>query len=213
MGGRSEMEMIETIPLYSVNVHKIHIKEWASVKDQFLSMIPWDEINQKARDKDSEMTWTDYFLTGGDNGDFYNVNHLGIDISTPVRYVKTSHYEPLFLSMISPYISEFYRVADYRFSRVGRVWTQRYAKGDYHPPHDHGTEGFACVFYAELDSKEHQPTEFMQPWVPHTGGRDMKSPDHVVEGDLVIFPINLYHMAPPHQSDKHRPIMSFNLYD
>ena len=55
--------MIETIPLYTVNVHKIHIKEWASVKDQFLSMIPWDEINQKARDKDSEMTWTDYFLT------------------------------------------------------------------------------------------------------------------------------------------------------
>ena len=67
MGGRSEMEMIETIPLYSVNVHNIHIKEWASVKDQFLSMIPWDEINQRARDQDSEMTWTDYFLTGGDN--------------------------------------------------------------------------------------------------------------------------------------------------
>ena len=31
------------------------------------------------------------------------------------------------------------------------------------------------------------------------------------EGDLVIFPANLFHMAPPHYSDKLRTIISFNL--
>ena len=51
----------------------------------------------------------------------------------------------------------------------------------------------------------------MQPWIPHTGSREMDSPDDVVEGDLVIFPSNLFHMAPPHSSDKHRTIISFNL--
>ena len=30
---------IETILMWTVNVHKIHIKEWALVKDKFLSMI------------------------------------------------------------------------------------------------------------------------------------------------------------------------------
>ena len=37
------------------------------------------------------------------------------------------------------------------------------------------------------------------------------SPDDVEEGDLVIFPANLFHMAPPHYSDKYRTIISFNL--
>ena len=51
----------------------------------------------------------------------------------------------------------------------------------------------------------------MQPYMPHTGNRDMKAPDDVEEGDLVIFPANLFHMAPPHYSDKLRTIISFNL--
>jgi len=140
------------------------------------------------------------------------MDHLGINLQTPVKYISSSaQYEPVFLSMISPYLKQFLKRADYKFTEVSRVWTQRYSKGDYHPPHDHGPEGFACVFYAQLDPKEHLPTEFMQPWIPHAGDRDMSSPDDVVEGDLVIFPSNLMHMAPPHMSDKYRTIISFNL--
>ena len=41
--------------------------------------------------------------------------------------------------------------------------------------------------------------------------RDFMHVNDVVEGDLVIFPSNLYHMAPPHYSDKYRTIISFNL--
>ena len=134
----------------------------------------------------------------------------GIDLQTPVKYISSSaQYEPIFLSMISPYLTQFLKRADYKFCEVSRVWTQRYSKGDYHPPHDHGPEGFACVFYAQLDPNLHLPTEFMQPWIPHTGNRDMDCPDNVVEGDLVIFPSNLMHMAPPHMSDKYRTIISF----
>ena len=211
---------IETIPLWTVNVHKINIKEWALVKDKFLSLIPWDDINQrknksarkKINDEEYEMTWTDYFIQGAENSDSYVMTIFGINLKTPVKYINTSaQYEPIFLSMISPYLREFLKISDYKFSEVGRVWTQRYSKGDYHAPHDHGPEGFACVFYAELDPEEHDVTEFMQPWIPHTGSRDMGCPDDVEEGDLVIFPINLFHMAPPHNSDKYRTIISFNL--
>ena len=38
---------IKTIPLWTVDVYKIHIKEWALIKDKFLSIIPWDDINQR----------------------------------------------------------------------------------------------------------------------------------------------------------------------
>ena len=211
---------IESIPMWTIYIHKIHIKEWSLVKDKLLSIIPWDEINQRksvfAREKiddpEHEMTWTDYFLQGSDNSDAYEMDHLGINLQTPVKYISTSaQYEPVFLSMISPYLKQFLKRADYKFTEVSRVWTQRYSKGDYHAPHDHGPEGFACVFYAQLDPEIHLPTEFIQPWIPHTGNRDMESPDNVVEGDLVIFPSNLMHMAPPHMSDKYRTIISFNL--
>ena len=73
---------IETIPLWTVNVHKINIKEWALVKDKFLSLIPWDDINQrknksarkKINDEEYEMTWTDYFK-------LYNSLQLSLPIS------------------------------------------------------------------------------------------------------------------------------------
>ena len=216
----TSFQMIETIPLWTVNVHKIHIKEWPLIKDKFLPIIPWDEINQRKNksargqitDEEYEMTWTDYFIQGAENSDAYVMTNFGINLQTPVKSISTSaQYEPIFLAMISPYLREFLKISDYKFSEIGRVWTQRYSKGDYHAPHDHGPEGFACVFYAELDPEEHDPTEFMQPWIPHTGNRDMGCPDDVVEGDLVIFPINLFHMAPPHSSDKYRTIISFNL--
>lgn len=211
---------IESIPMWTIYIHKIHIKEWSLVKDKLLSIIPWDEINQRksvfAREKiddpEHEMTWTDYFIQGSDMSDAYEMDHLGINLQTPVKYISTSaQYEPVFLSMISPYLKQFLKRADYKFTEVSRVWTQRYSKGDYHAPHDHGPEGFACVFYAQLDPEVHLSTEFIQPWIPHTGNRDMESPDNVVEGDLVIFPSNLMHMAPPHMSDKYRTIISFNL--
>jgi len=35
---------IQTIPMWTVNVHKIHIKEWALIKNKLLSVIPWEEI-------------------------------------------------------------------------------------------------------------------------------------------------------------------------
>ena len=113
--------------------------------------------------------------------------------------------------MISPYLRLFLVQSDFKFNEVSKCWTQRYSKGDYHPPHDHWSEGYAAVFYAELDPTEHQSTEFMQPWIPTSGNRDMSSVQGVVEGDLVIFPSNLFHMAPPHYSDKLRTIISFNL--
>ena len=211
---------IESIPMWTIYIHKIHIKEWSLVKDKLLSIIPWDEINQRksvfAREKiddpEHEMTWTDYYLQGGSCLNNYEMTSSGINLQTPVKYISSSaEYEPIFLSMISPYLAQFLRISDYKFTKISRVWTQRYSKGDYHPPHDHEPEGFACVFYAQLDPQEHLPTQFMQPWIPHTGNRDMDCPDNIVEGDLVIFPSNLMHMAPPHSSDKYRTIISFNL--
>ena len=125
---------IHTIPLWTINVHKIHIKEWALVKNKLLSIIPWDELNLRknkfARENlnasEHEMTWTNYFLQGSEDADCYEMDDYGINLETPVRYISSSaQYEPVFLSMISPYLTEFLKIADYKFCEVSRVWTQR----------------------------------------------------------------------------------------
>ena len=89
---------IDSIPMWTVYIHKIHIKEWSLVKNKFLSIIPWDKINQRKNpfvresidDLEHEMTWTDYFLQGSDNSDAYEMDHLGINLQTPVKYISLS---------------------------------------------------------------------------------------------------------------------------
>ena len=82
---------------------------------------------------------------------------------------------------------------------------------NFHAPHDHGPRGYACVFYAEMDPTVHGSTEFLQPSPSLDGGKGIQS-IQVVEGDLVLFPCNLFHQSPPHMSDKYRTVIAFNLY-
>ena len=61
-----------------------------------------------------------------------------------------------------------------------------------------------------LDPDVHRSTEFYMPFPTEQGSKRSQSL-MVEEGDLVIFPAHLLHMAPPHYSDKMRVIFSFNL--
>ena len=107
------MTIAQTNTLWEIKVHKIHIKEWASVKDEILGMVPWD--NKKKQQP--QITWTDYHIQGGDYAEHHEVNNK---------------YEPKFLSVIKPYLNLFLQESEYKFCDISRCWLQRYAKGDYH---------------------------------------------------------------------------------
>ena len=171
-----------TFPLFQILLHKIHIKEWESKKDHLLSLIPFNDEKYRT----AEINYTDYFDK------------------------NEKSYENEFLSLIRPYLDEFLKTSDYKFTRVDEIWCQRYKSNDYHPPHDHGAFGYSCVFYAKLDEDEHPSTISLSPFQSIEGNHDVES-IVVAEGDLVIFPCNLMHMAPSHRSDKDRIIISFNL--
>lgn len=178
------MTIAQTNILWEIKIHKIHIKEWASVKDEILGMVSWDSVNQEQ----PEITWTDY------------------------HHDSIGNYESKFVPVVKPYLDLFLQESEYKFRDMSKCWLQKYAKGDYHAPHDHGPRGYACVFYAEMDPTVHGSTEFLQPF-PNLDGRKGMESIQVEEGDLVLFPCNLFHMAPPHQSpDKFRTIIAFNLY-
>ena len=96
-----------------------------------------------------------------------------------------------------------------RDSVCSQVWCQRYKANDYHEPHTHDSKGYSAVFYAKM-SPEHKSTMFFAPYLNLFGmGESMST--IVEEGDLIIFPSNLWHMAPPHTSENERIIFSFNL--
>ena len=176
------MQRINTIPLFTINIHRVHIPEWKKEGNHILSMVPFDNVKAK----DTHLTYTDYF-----------------EESEPA-YAKD------FLEIVQPYLEEFHKVAKYKFTRVTSIWCQKYKSRDYHVPHDHGSTGYSCVFYARMNANVHKSTLFFSPFPAEEGSRESSS-IAVDEGDLVIFPSGLMHMAPPHDSNQERVIISLNL--
>ena len=168
--------------LFSIEYHKVFCREWAWAKDKILSMVPFGDTSLR----DHNISFTDYFKK---------------DIPK---------YSELFLSIVRPELESFIKKSDYKFNDVTALWCQRYNKGDYFQPHDHGGVGYSAIFYAEYDEKKHGSTTFFSPFQDVHGHRKSFSPS-VVEGDLIIFPANIMHMAPNNTSDTHRTIFSFNL--
>ena len=173
-----------TYPLFKIDIYKFKINEWKSVKDDILSLIPFDDEKYK---KNSNIDFTDF--TGEEE----------------------KAYQKKFFSMITPYLSDFRTNSEYKFKGIVDIWCQRYYKNNYHPPHDHGPRGYSAVFYAKLDEKVHSSTLFFSPFRHVSGAGGIDGSIMVSEGDLIIFPSSLLHMAPPHHSDKERIIISFNL--
>ena len=61
-----------------------------------------------------------------------------------------------------------------------------------------------------MNPEVHPSTHFFSPFGNHLGFKENRLL-RVDEGDLVIFPASLTHMAPPHYSDEERIIISFNI--
>ena len=118
-------------------------------------------------------------------------------------------YKKNIFKILEPYLQEFCKTSLYKFTGISNMWCQRYNARDYHVPHDHGALGYSCVFYAKM-SEEHPGTLFFSPFNDETGTHACNSVA-CKEGDLIIFPSNLMHMAPPHDSEEERVIISFNL--
>ena len=171
-----------TISLFKIEIHKFSIKEWKSKKDDILSLVPFD-----------------------------NEECTGLINYTDFHAIDEKPYQKEFFSLLEPYLSEFRKNCAYQFKEMPAMWCQRYYTNEYHPPHDHGAIGYSAVFYASLDNKVHDSTLFYSPLQGLNGMREDPRSITVSEGDLIIFPANLLHMAPAHQSEKERTIISFNL--
>ena len=189
--------MFENIPLFSIDIHKVHVEEWSEHKDRILSYMTKGY-------GDESISFTDYF--------------------TYITKGKYPPYRDEFLEIMSKYVTKYQEYIEelgngslfgdnngpYKFTQIAGPWCQKYNRGDYHPPHDHGSIGWSCVLYAKMNPEVHPSTHFFSPFGNHLGFKENRLL-RVDEGDLVIFPASLTHMAPPHYSDEERIIISFNI--
>ena len=190
--------MFETIPIFSIDIHKVYVEEWSENKDLILSYMTngYD---------DRTISFTDYF--------------------TYMSQGQHPPYRNKFLELMSKYVKEFLshmelpvgydktKVSNskFDFSQIEGPWCQKYKSGDYHAPHDHGSIGWSCVLYAKMNPEVHPSTHFFSPFTNHLGVKENRMV-RVDEGDLIIFPASLMHMAPPHYSEtEERIIISFNI--
>ena len=175
--------MLNTFPLFSINGYRVNIKDWSKKhRDRILDLVP--DV-QKQTNIGSRIHYTDY----------YN--------STLPPY----HSE--LMKVLTPYLEDFLK--ENGINHIATLWCQKYKSGDYHAPHDHGSIGWSCVLYAKMNPEVHHSTQFFSPFPNNLGVKENRL-IRVDEGDLVIFPASLTHMAPPHYSEtEERIIISFNL--
>lgn len=170
--------------IYQVIVTKVHINEWKDVKDSILSLVDFDNNEYH---KDKLISFTDY------------------------KNCENQSYVDDMIPILRPYLKRLNEILPYKFSDITGMWCQKYKANDFHPPHEHGNQGYSCVLYAKFDPKHHDATVFLPPFPDEYGSTYIKHIDNVVEGDLFIFPSNIIHMSMPHKSDVDRIIISFNL--
>jgi len=174
-------------PLCTINLYKIHIKEWKEHKNKILSLMYSCFNSTREYIDDPLISYTDYFN------------------SVRMEYAEE------FIPIVKPYLQKFNPDSVYKFRGINGIWAQRYYANDFHAPHDHGTLGYSCVFYAKFDPKVHSSTMFLPPFSNAYGKRCLTDMENIIEGDLLIFPSNITHMSTPHKSDIDRVIISFNL--
>jgi hypothetical protein len=118
-------------------------------------------------------------------------------------------YTERMFEILDPAIKDFNKLYPFDF-QIFNMWAQKYTRGGYHPPHNHGALGYSAIFYASLES-DHQPTSFFAPFVDFIEGDVIEYVPEVSEGDIVFFPSVLTHQCKAVQSDSERVIFSFNI--
>lgn len=95
--------------------------------------------------------------------------------------------------------------------QINDSWLVKYTKGDWHPPHTHGSKGYSGIVFVEFDEVEHKPPFFIDPQNDHYTDRTNYIIPTTFEGDMVIARSNLLHFTYPNNSDRERIILGFDM--
>ncbi len=174
---------MDFIEQFKIPFYQFKISDWENKKEKLLDLYYGTEKNLTNTDPNSNV-YTDFF--GRDNY---------VDVVSEIFYDDLVNFVK---KIKSP-------------CRISSAWFQKYIKGCFHSPHNHGALGYSSVCFIKYDENEHQPTRFMCPFNSHNGRMLEYVPENITEGTIIIFPAMLTHYVLPTSSDKERIIISMNI--
>ena len=127
------------------------------------------------------------------------------------RHTNNNSYGAEFVNLIQDDLQLFIQDINTPNIGISKVWTVKYDKGDFHPPHTHSASGYSAVLYLEYIKEKHTPVWFVDPITdPITDQTNYCVPD-VYEGMIVICPSNVLHFTYPNTSEEARQIVGFDI--
>jgi hypothetical protein len=170
-----------SLPIWQNNVYN-----WEELRPKILELLPeWDDSYRQYGN-----VFTDYHLYAGKT--------------------QLPEYCQEVLTILERNIFEWQERSNLQYIDITEMWAQHYKKGDGHPLHNHGAQGFSAILYVTLDYAEHA-TLFHAPFNDPIDGNVITWQPKVREGDLIIFPSMLHHVAPQINFDANKTIISFNI--
>jgi hypothetical protein len=126
------------------------------------------------------------------------------------REDKNQNYLKEFEQMYGSELNKFANELGRTFT-ITDIWLVKYSKGDWHPPHTHGSKGFSGILFVDYDEQEHTAPVFIDPINDQFTDRTNYIIPNVFEGDIVISRSNIMHFTYPNQSEKERVILGFDM--
>ena len=123
---------------------------------------------------------------------------------------NSKKYLPHFLEIFEDELNLFRNEIQAEIT-VSEVWTVLYKTGDFHPTHNHSSQGFSGILYLDYDEEEHDGTYFINSNAdPITDLTNYAlHPTH--EGAMIIVPSRLLHFTYPNKSLKDRRVIGFDI--
>tara|TARA_B100000131_G_scaffold52670_1_gene47389 strand:- start:969 stop:1568 length:600 start_codon:yes stop_codon:yes gene_type:complete len=180
--------------MFMMPYFRYHVEEWQDRKEEILSDLSTfhDEVILKDPAEINDTCHTSYY----EDTDY-------------------SEFKP-FIDLLGPYLQRlsteamgkgFYRKP---IDNITRIWFQVQEEGEFHSLHNHGANGWSAVFYADYDEEVHEATKFYSSMFT-CNGEIMHFQPGVREGDIIIFPSQVFHESPVNRSEKSRTIISLNM--
>lgn len=150
--------------------------------------------------KQEIMTWVDNAVFQRDEHQCFNSDRATNNQS----YLKI--FEQMYFNELTKFANELGR----KFN-IKDIWLVKYGKGDWHPPHTHGSTGFSGILFVSYDETKHTAPLFIDPINDQFTDRTNYIVPTVYEGDIVIARSNLLHFTYPNLSEDERIILGFDM--
>ena len=139
---------------------------------------------------------------------YYMLNDFASD-----RHVEKNSYSIDIQNIFDEELNQFKQECRLNYLQVTDAWTLKYnKKGEYHCPHNHGSNGFSAVLYLEFDPEVHEAVTFVGPWNDPVNDRTLLSTiPNPKEGTIYIWPSVLVHYVDAMKTNKPRMVTSWDM--